>query len=156
MVREGREARGWIRADRLSRDVRRAMWDKTRKSYSSSPSALFFVDRALLRSVLSEIDQQIIRASVCFARNESHRRAWNGREEIFLPLGSPPHYPTVTFSQLNREFYVRKKRRRNSRVATTKDFLLRREELKRVRLLRYSSKGTLLGDSFDDPTILRL
>lgn len=68
-----------------------------------------------------------------------------GRDPSSSPsLGSPPHYPTVTFPQLNRRVLRswKKKRRRNSRVATTKDFLLRRErELKRVRLLRYSSKG---------------
>lgn len=136
------------------------MWDKTRKSYTFLPPPLLspFLRRWGQRCpALSRPRDRSRNYAVCFARNESYRSVgdrtnvehnWKkaeGRDPSSSPsLGSPPHYPTVTFPQLNRRVLRswKKKRRRNSRVATTKDFLLRRErELKRVRLLRYSSKG---------------
>lgn len=140
------------------------MWDKTRKSYTFPPSSspLPFsssMGTALSRSVpssrsikklfrlpfVSRVMNRIDPLEIARTWNTIGKRPKESRSFLLLPLGSPPHYPTVTFPQLNRRVLRswKKKRRRNSRVATTKDFLLRRErELKRVRLLRYSSKGT--------------
>lgn len=158
MVREGREARGWIRADRLSRDGYAAPCGIKRVKATLSPLLLLLLLLPLFapflrwplptRSSPRSIKKLFGLAFVSRVMNRIDRRKiarnnWKkGPEEIFL--SARPHYPTVTFSQLNRRVlrssYVRKKRRRNSRVAT-KDFLLRRERVKGSSIVTVLEQG---------------